>query len=82
MIEFRYVFRFESWYPLEVDSLYPKVIVDEMVRPFLANFFLNNKLPEALNASDSVEELVWEVLAILPSGKKVEAEDIVEEFEC
>ena len=61
---------------------YLKIFGVQHPTPFLANFFLNNKLPEALNASDSVEELVWEVLAILPSGKTVVAEDIAEEFEC
>ena len=57
-------------------------MVEEIVRPFLANFFLNNKLPDAFNASVSLEELVSEELAILPSGKIVVAEEIHKALLC
>ena len=50
-------------------------MVEEIVRPFLANFFLNNKLPEALSASEILEVLVWDELASEPSGKKVDEDE-------
>jgi len=48
-------------------------MVEEMVRPFFANFFLNNKLLAALLASVTLvdAERVALVLVLKASGKKV-----------
>ena len=44
-------------------------MVDEIVRPFLANFFLNNKVLAALTASEALEDIVVLLLSKLPFVK-------------
>ena len=57
-------------------------MVDEIVRPFLANFFLNNKLLEAFVASETLEEVVLVLLVKVPSGKKVSVPDTLFDVLC
>ena len=46
-------------------------MVDEMVRPFLANFFFNNKVLLKLVASVALVDFVVELFVLVPSGKRV-----------
>ena len=45
--------------------------MDEIVRPFLANFFFNNKVLLKLVASVALEEVVALLFVFVPFGKKV-----------
>jgi hypothetical protein len=45
--------------------------VDEIVRPFLANFFFNNNVLLKLVASVALEDFVLVLLVLTPLGKSV-----------
>ena len=45
--------------------------MDEIVRPFLANFFFNNNVLLKFSASVAFEDVVALLLVFVPFGKKV-----------